>query len=77
MIRLKRVSEGHYETRDGKYRITHWDRTAGNRESWCIADWDQQSATDLGHRKWEFVCEVRTLSDARKWLSGENVSTYS
>jgi hypothetical protein len=67
-IRLRRIEAGVYETRDGRFRVLQWDATAGNRRSWCVAQWDGT---------WDFVCEVLTLGDARRYLAGENVFILS
>lgn len=69
MSSLRRVSAGVYETRDGRFRVLHWDITAGNRKSWAVSEWDGTG--------WDFVCEVRTLADARRYLAGENVTILS
>lgn len=68
-IRLRRVQAGLYQTRDARFRVMHWDSTAGNRQSWAVCEWD-------GHG-WDFVCEVETLADARLYLAGEDVFLLS
>ena len=68
-VRLRRVEVGVYETTDGKFRAMHWSETAGNRPSWAVAEWDGKG--------WDFVCEVRTLADARRFLNGEKVFILS
>ncbi len=68
-IRLRRIQAGVYETPDGKFRVQHWDTTAGNRSSWAISEWDGKG--------WGFVCELLTLADARKALAGAKVFILS
>lgn len=68
-MRLRRVESGVYETPDGKFRVIHWNQTAGNRKSWAVGEWDGKG--------WDFVCEVETLADARRYLAGEDVFILS
>jgi len=68
-VKLKRIASGVYETPDGKFRVTHWSRTAGNRKSWAVGEWDGEG--------WAFVCEILTLTDARRYLRGEDVFILS
>ena len=68
-MKLKRIQSGLYETLDGKFRVGHWYKTAGNRKSWAISERFDDS--------WSFVCEVETLSDAREYLCGNNVFILS
>ncbi len=68
-IRLRRIEAGVYETLDGTRRVVHWHTTAGNRKSWAVTEWDG--------KEWDFVCEVETLADARRYLAGEDVFILS
>ncbi len=70
-VRLKRIKKGWYETHDGKFDVVHWDVTAGNRVSWAISDRDEKTG------QFEFLCEVETLGDARRYLAGEHVFILS
>jgi hypothetical protein len=69
-MRLRRIEAGVYESRDRKFRVNHWHSPpGGNRPSWAVSEWDGEG--------WDFVCEVLTLDDARRYLSGENVFILS
>lgn len=69
--KLKRLKGiGEYLSGCGTYRISHWDTQAygqSNRASWAIC-----YAKDD-----EFICELLTLCDARKWLRNEKVFILS
>ncbi len=69
LMRLRRVGDGVYETQDGRFRVQHWNITAGNRKSWAVCERDGDG--------WDFVCEVQTLADARRHLAGEKVFVLS
>jgi hypothetical protein len=70
LMRLRRIEAGVYETLDGKFRVDHWSNPpGGNRPSWAVNERDGKA--------WDFVCELLTLSDARRYLAGENVFILS
>lgn len=68
-MKLHRVSPGIYRTPDGKFRVVRWRNLPPESTTWAVAEWD-------GNR-WDFVCEVSSLSDARKHLAGKVVNYLS
>ena len=61
-LRLRRYGSGDYGTRDGRFRVFRWDnQVSDGKVTWAIHD-------NMGN---DFVCEVLTLHDARRYLSGD------